>query len=71
MSPEQLGLIEEPVAEATDVYAIGALTYAMLTGKGPFSGGSTIEVIARSARGEFDRAFVAAPDSRARSSVFV
>ena len=55
MSPEQLGLIDAPVAEATDVFAIGALMYAMLTGKGPFSGGSTIEVIARSARGEFDR----------------
>lgn len=55
MSPEQLGLIAVPVGETTDVYALGALMYALLVGKGPFSGGSTIEIIARSARGQFDR----------------
>ncbi len=51
MSPEQMGLIDAAMACPSDVYSIGAVLYAMLVGRGPFSGVSTIEIIAKAARG--------------------
>jgi serine/threonine-protein kinase len=45
MAPEQSGSTDLPVDRRADIYAIGATTYEMLTGKPPFSGSTLPEVI--------------------------
>lgn len=52
MSPEQLGLVSQAIDERTDVYGIGAVIYAMLTGRGPFTGSSIVEVVSNAASHE-------------------
>jgi len=45
MSPEQIR--GERVGPAADIYALGVVTYATLTGRAPFGGGPTTQVLAR------------------------
>lgn len=45
MSPEQASGLHSQVGSATDIYAIGAVLYAMLTGRPPFQGPSVTEVL--------------------------
>lgn len=44
MSPEQIEVGDE-VSERSDVYALGVLLFEMLTGKRPFTGGTSAEVM--------------------------
>jgi TRAP transporter TAXI family solute receptor len=45
MSPEQAAGRSEEQGASTDVYAIGAILYALLTGKPPFQGDSVVQTI--------------------------
>ncbi len=50
MSPEQLGVIQGDVDQRTDVYGVGALLYALLTGRGPFVGSNAVEIVSNAAK---------------------
>lgn len=47
MPPEQAAGRRAEITVATDVYGLGAILYALLTGKAPFRGDSVIEVLHR------------------------
>jgi WD40 repeat protein/serine/threonine protein kinase len=47
MSPEQAAGRLEAIGTLTDVYALGAILYKMLTGHAPYEGGAPLEIIAR------------------------
>lgn len=46
MSPEQ-AVGDKTIDGRSDIYSLGIMTFEMLTGKTPFAGGSTLEIVAR------------------------
>ena len=47
MSPEQAGGVNEQIGPATDIYALGAVLYALLTGRPPFQAPSVLQTLAQ------------------------
>jgi len=61
MSPEQAQ--GRTATKKSDLYSLGAVMYAMLTGRPPFSGKTTLDVIQKHKYGQFDRPSLIAPDT--------
>lgn len=45
MAPEQVNADREAIGPATDIWAVGVITYEMLSGKNPFHAASSVEVL--------------------------
>jgi tetratricopeptide (TPR) repeat protein len=63
MAPEQARGERTEIDAQTDIYALGAILYNILTGFPPQTDGSTKEILDRVRRGEFVRPSVRAPDA--------
>jgi serine/threonine-protein kinase len=61
MSPEQAQ--GRRTNKKSDLYSLGAVMYVMLTGRPPFSGKTTLEVIHKHRYGRFDRPRMIVPDT--------
>jgi len=55
MPPEQARGETDKVDQQSDVFALGAVLYFLLTGKAPFAGSDTMDALHRSAECQFDR----------------
>ena len=64
MAPEQIR--GERVGPAADIYALGVVTYAALTGRAPFGGGPTTQVLSRQLSDPPPPLRYARPDAPAR-----
>jgi serine/threonine-protein kinase len=64
MSPEQAQ--GKRAGKQSDLYSLGAVMYAMITGRTPFSGSTAVEVIQKHKFGVFDRPRLFVPDLPAR-----
>jgi PAS domain S-box-containing protein len=51
MAPEQASGRLDQIDQRTDIYGLGAIFYQILTGRPPFVGGSTVEVLLRVVQG--------------------
>lgn len=60
MSPEQA--LGQRATRRSDLYSLGAVLYAMLTGRPPFSGAATVDVLHKQRYGRFDRPRSIVPD---------
>jgi len=60
MSPEQAK--GGRVTRKSDLYSLGAVMYAMLTGRPPFTGKTSLEVVQKHQYGRFDRPMLYAPE---------
>lgn len=60
MSPEQAA--GQRATRHSDLYSLGAVMYAMVTGRTPFTGASTVEVMHKHRYGLFDRPRAVLPD---------
>jgi serine/threonine-protein kinase len=60
MSPEQAQ--GKRAGKQSDLYSLGAVLYAMITGRTPFSGSTAVEVIQKHKFGLFDRPRMYVPD---------
>lgn len=60
MSPEQAK--GGRVTKKSDLYSLGAVLYAMLTGRPPFVGKTSLEVVQKHQFGRFDRPILFAPE---------
>jgi serine/threonine-protein kinase len=64
MSPEQAQ--GKRASKQSDLYSLGAVLYAMITGRTPFSGSTAVEVIQKHRFGLFDRPQMYVPDLPSR-----
>jgi serine/threonine protein kinase len=55
MAPEQARSDAKKISGLSDVFALGAVLYFLLTGKPPFGGSKRDDNLARAQRGDFDR----------------
>ncbi|MFN0199020.1 MAG: serine/threonine protein kinase [Planctomycetaceae bacterium] len=60
MSPEQTQ--GQRVTKRSDLYSLGAVMYVMLTGRPPFTGKTTIDIIQKHRFGQFDRPRTIVPE---------
>ena len=61
MSPEQAE--GRRCTKKSDLYSLGAVIYAMLTGRPPFTGQSSLDILRQHLTGRFDRPSLYAPDT--------
>ncbi len=69
MSPEQTG--SAPLTGQTDVYSLGAVLYATITGRAPFEGPSPVEILTRVAREEPPRPSTLVPGLPANAETII
>lgn len=67
MAPEQARGESDAVGPRADVFGLGGVLYFLLTGAPPYEGGTKLDLLGRAARGEWDRAKLAAAPPRLRA----